>query len=65
MDILAIITIASWSAALALFLDELYDGRTHPEHGIKVKDILNPRSHEFVITVLTAIGLTALLMNCL
>jgi len=46
------VALCCWSAALALLLDELWDGRTHPEHGLKAKDILNPRSHEFVIALL-------------
>jgi len=45
-----------------LLLDELWDGRTHPEHGLKARDLLNPRSHEFVIALLTAIGLSVLLV---
>jgi len=46
------LAIACLSAAVALLLDELWDGRTHPEHGLKWRDLVNPRSHEFVILVL-------------
>jgi len=51
------LVIACLSAAVALLLDELWDGRTHPEHGLKWRDLLNPRSHELVIVVLLTIGL--------
>jgi len=53
------LAIACLSAAVALLLDELWDGRTHPEHGLKWRDLLNPRSHEFVIVILLAVGLVA------
>jgi len=55
------LAIACLSAAVALLLDELWDGRTAPEHGLKARDLLNPRSHEFVIALLATIGLSALL----
>jgi len=51
------LTIACLSVAVALVLDELWDGRTHPGHGLKWRDLLNPRSHEFVIIILLTIGL--------
>jgi len=56
---LAYLAVACLSAAVALLLDELWDGRTHPEHGLKWRDLLNPRSHEFVIVILLAVGLVA------
>jgi len=51
------VAIACLAAGIALLLDELWDGRTHPEHGLKWRDLLNPRSHEFVIVVLFTVGL--------
>jgi len=54
LDYLAVACLVS---AAALLLDELWDGRTHPEHGLKWRDLLNPRSHEFVIIILLTIGL--------
>jgi len=59
------LAIACLSAAVALLLDELWDGRTHPEHGLKLKDLLNPRSHEFVIIVLLLISLVCALLLAL
>jgi len=56
IDYLAIACLAS---AIALLLDELWDGRTHPEHGLCWRDLLNPRSHEVVIIILFAVGLIA------
>jgi len=53
------VAIACLAAAVALLLDELWDGRTHPEHGLKWRDLLNPRSHEFVILVLIVIAVLA------
>jgi len=53
------LAVACLSVAVALLLDELWNGRTDPEHGLKWRDLLNPRSHEFVIAVLFAIGLMA------
>jgi len=53
------LAIACLSAAVALLLDELWNGRTHPEHGLKWRDLLNPRSHEFVIMVLIVIAVLA------
>jgi len=50
------LAVACLAAAVALLLDELWDGRTHPEHGLRWRDLLNPRSHEFVIALLTATG---------
>jgi len=55
--VLDYVAIACLASATALLLDELWDGRTHPEHGLKWRDLLNPRSHEFVIAVLLTIGL--------
>jgi len=57
------LAIACVSAAIALLLDELWDGRTHPEHGLKWRDLINPRSHEFVIIILLAVGLIAWLIG--
>jgi len=51
------VAIACLAAGIALLLDELWDGRTHPEHGLKWRDLLNPRSHELVIVILLAVGL--------
>jgi len=56
IDYLAIACLAS---AIALLLDELWDGRTHPEHGLRWRDLLNPRSHEFVIAVLIVVAVLA------
>jgi len=56
IDYLAVACLAS---AIALLLDELWDGRTHPEHGLRWRDLLNPRSHEFVIAVLIVIAVLA------
>jgi len=53
------VAIACLAAGIALLLDELWDGRTHPEHGLKWRDLLNPRSHEIVIVILLAVGLMA------
>jgi len=53
------LAVACLAGAIALLLDEMWDGKTHPEHGLRAKDLLNPRSHEFVIAVLFAIGLIA------
>jgi len=53
------VAIACLAAGIALLLDELWDGRTHPEHGLKWRDLLNPRSHEFVILVLIMIAVLA------
>jgi len=60
LDYLAVACLAS---AVALLLDELWDGRTHPEHGLKLKDLFNPRSHEFVIVILLVAGLIAWLIG--
>jgi len=57
------LAVACLSAAVALLLDELWDGRTHPEHGLKWRDLFNPRSHEFVIVILFVIGLTIWLVG--
>jgi len=53
------LAVACLAGAIALLLDEVWDGRTHPEHGLKFRDLFNPRSHEFVIVVLFAISLIA------
>jgi len=57
--------VACLAAAVALLLDELWDGRTHPEHGLKWQDLLNPRSHEFVIVVLVTIAVITWLTRVL
>jgi len=50
------LAVACLAGAIALLLDELWDGRTHPEHDLKARDVLNPRSHEFAIALLIATG---------
>jgi len=59
------LAIACLSAAVALLLDELWDGRTHPEHGLKWRDLVNPRSHEFVIVVLMLTAAAVILIRLL
>ena len=50
-----------FGSALTLTLDELYDGRTSPEHGIKWRDI-GKKSHESVIIAQIILGIVSLLL---
>jgi len=47
---------ACWGAAVALLLDEAWDYHKLGRGFLKASDLLNPRSHEFIIVVLTALG---------
>jgi len=50
------IAVACWSSAAALICDEMWDYHKLGKGYLKLSDILNPRSHEFAIAVLAAVG---------
>jgi len=54
--LLKYVAVACWSSAIALICDEMWDYHKLGKGCLKLGDILNPRSHEFTITVLFALG---------
>jgi len=68
LDLILLFIIACISSAATLILDEIYDARTNPEHGLKWSDF-GKKSHETVIIILLAIavliGYSSLLLSLL
>jgi len=56
LEVCLIVTVAvCLAAAIAFILDEEYDAKTNPEHGLKWSDLFK-RSHETVIFMLIVLA---------